>query len=888
MRPLRILRLRLRALFRREVIEQELSDELQFHIEMQTEANLRAGMPAAEARRQAVLLFGGVEGHKEESRQAQGLGLMGLSASWLDFKLALRLLRKYPGLSIVAGVALTVAFGLAAAWFEVMNDFVNPTLPLVDGDRIVAIRNWDAAAAAPELQGIHDFQAWREEVRSVADLGAFVQREENLVTKDGWSEPIGLTEITASAFRVTRVAPLLGRPLVETDEQPGAPWVAVIGYDLWQARFAGDPDVVGESVRLGNTPATIVGVMPEGFAFPFNESLWIPLRIDAVAAQHERGEGPPIRTFGRLAAGATVEEAQAELTIIGLRAAADFPKTHAHLRPQVLPYVDSFIEGAWVLHVGNIAFLMILIVVCANVGALTYARTATRLGEITVRTALGAPRSRILAQLSAESVVLTLLAAIVALVIVRAGIGWGMDIAVAVEGEALPFWWQAGIAPRTVVCVTVVAVFAGLLIGVPQALWATSGPVQPGLQRLTVGAGGIRFGGIWTAVIILQIALSVAFLPQAISEGRQLLGSGITASSFPADQYLSARIETAPASLAGVEGGDERSHTVEVYEELKRRLEAEPEVAGATFASRLPVMNFPSVPIEVQGMETAEADATSKLSRIASVDDDFFSVLDIPIRAGRMFEQRDVEFGRSMALVSESFVRRFFGVANPIGQHIRPIVRQGGEPAPWLEIIGVAADVPVTTDASDEPVVLYRPARPGSLGATHLAVRVADKPETFASRLRAIARDTDPALRLYDVRSLDEADDAERRMYKFFTLVFSLIGMAAVLLSIAGIYSLVSFTVAQRRREIGIRAALGAQPRRIVTTIFSRAVVQLTLGVLAGCLLAALLGDQGVEEGPIVLMSVAALLMLAGLLACVLPAWRAVHVQPTESIKVVG
>lgn len=225
--------------------------------------------------------------------------------------------------------------------------------------------------------------------------------EENLITEDGRSGPIGLAEITASDFRVARVAPLLGRPLVETDEQPGAPLLAVIGHDLWQERFAGDTSVIGESVRLGNSPTTIVGVMPEGFAFPLSESLWIPLRVDAVAAENESGEGPPIRTFARLAPGVSLEDAQAELTAIGLRAAADQSDARSPSSPGD-PVVDSFIEGGWVLRVGNVAFLMILIGVCANVGALTYARTATRLGEITVCTALGAPRSRILAQLSAE------------------------------------------------------------------------------------------------------------------------------------------------------------------------------------------------------------------------------------------------------------------------------------------------------------------------------------------------------------------------------------------------------------------------------------------------------------------------------------------------------
>ncbi len=235
---------------------------------------------------------------------------MAFGMSWLDFKLGFRMLIKYPGLTLVGGFAMSVGIAIAAGSFEFINDFINPTLPLEEGDRVVAIQNWDATAASTEFRSLHDFLTWRDELESVEDIGAYTTFRRNVITDDGRAEPVRGSEISASAFRLVRVPPLMGRPLVETDEQDGAPPVVVIGHDLWQARFGGDSGVVGRSVQLGNSRSTVVGVMPEGFLFPLRDNLWVPLRVNVL--DYERLEGPAIRIFGRLAPGVTLEEAQAE------------------------------------------------------------------------------------------------------------------------------------------------------------------------------------------------------------------------------------------------------------------------------------------------------------------------------------------------------------------------------------------------------------------------------------------------------------------------------------------------------------------------------------------------------------------------------------------------
>lgn len=351
-----------------------------------------------------------------------------MSPSSLDVKLGLRMLVKYPGLSLIATIGMAVAIAIGAGSFAAIYALVDSTLPLDEGDRIVAIQNNRADNPGnPERQAVHDFFLWRDELTSVRDLTAFrMEQHRNLITADGRTELVPVAEMTASGFRVARVAPVLGRPLVDEDERAGAPPVIVIAYEEWQRRFDGDPDVVGRSVRLGNTVHTVVGVMPEGFRFPVQHRYWVPLRLNP--SDYERGGGPSIHMFGRLANGITLDQAQAELNTIGRRMAAVFPETHEHLRPQVLPYTHPFLDidsptMALAIHTLQFAISLLLVLVSVNVAILVYARTATRVGEIAVRSALGASRQRIVAQLFVEGLVLAAAAAALGLTLASVALG---------------------------------------------------------------------------------------------------------------------------------------------------------------------------------------------------------------------------------------------------------------------------------------------------------------------------------------------------------------------------------------------------------------------------------------------------------------------------------
>ncbi|MBW3553890.1 MAG: ABC transporter permease [Gemmatimonadetes bacterium] len=825
------------------------------------------------------------------------------AVSWLDLKLGARMLSRYPGVTIVGGLAMMIGVGLGAGYLEIVNDFLHPNLPLEDGDRIVGVQTWDAAENDPELRTLHDFLVWRDEVASIQDLSAYRSIERNLGPTGGDAEPARGAEITPSAFRVTRVRALLGRPLIDEDGREGAPPVVVLGHRLWRSRFGGDAGIVGERVRLGASTGVVVGVMPEGFAFPVSHDFWTPLQVDALS--YAPREGPPIRIFGRLAPGATLEEARAELTALGSRAAADLPATHEHLRPRVVPYTELFVGGGGSgrAYAVQFLFVVVLLILASNVATMVFARTATRENEIGVRFALGASRGRILAQLFAEALVLALAAAAIGVAIVAQGAGWVTRLFWQVTERETPFWLDGRLNPTTVLYALLLAVLAAVVAGVLPGLRAT----RPGLQtRLghPAGASGsaMRFGGLWGAVIAVQVALAVLVLPPAIIAISALAEAERADAGFPTDEYLSARIELDPERPpADPSAGEEFAAAFEArYEELRRRLLEEPGVSGVTFATRLPGMDHPNPFVQVDSGGAGAGITAPRWVMSTSVDPTFFDAFGAGIVAGRGLRSGDAAADPPVVVVNETFVRQILRGRSAIGRRVRST---GRVPGPWQEIVGVVSDLGMDTDRDafhpGRGPGIYHPLRRGDLAAggsrsVRVAFHVRGDPAAFAPRLRELARAVDPSLRLYDVLPLDRPLDAgnrtQRLVARFASWTTALVGAIAVLISIAGTYSVMSFTVSRQTREIGIRIALGADRRRIVRAVFSRAMLQIGAGLLVGTaawfyFMVYVLGG-GDEIG--LLVTTAGVLMLVGLAACGVPVRRALRIQPTEALREVG
>ncbi len=886
-----------RGVVRTRQVDADLNEEFRQHIELRAADLVRAGMTPAEAARKARAEFGSTEYHVEKARHARGLGWFdGMRFSWLDLKLGLRMLVKYPVLTIVGGFSMAFAIWVGAGTFEAIRQLVFPRIPLPDADRIVMLQNWDASENGPELRATHDFVAWRGSVQSVQDLGAYRTVTRNLMITQGLAEPVFTAEVSAAAFRVLRVPPVLGRTLVESDEQAGAPPVAVIGYDLWQNRFNGDSTVVGRTVRLTSAPATIIGVMPDGFAFPRTQEVWVPLRIDV--SGYDRRQGMAIRIIGRLAPGASLEQARTELAKLGRIAATDFPQTHQNLRPQVFTFAESvrLFSGPehWLLLLsGNIYVALLLVLICANVGLLMFARAATRETEISVRTALGASRRRIVMQMFAEALVLGGLAAVVGLTAAGWGMRWGLDVmrSKIIDGSGnFPFWVDGQLSTLTFVYTALLTLLAAAIAGILPALKITRN-LGSRLRQTTPGAGGTRFGGVWTAVIVAQLAVTMGFpvLTFIVSGGDMRPEAENKQLPFPVDRYLSVRLELEPLSAEpGVDTSAEafRARYVAATQKLEMRLQSEPNVSGVVFAEHLPRQYHPNNQVEVDEGAVVPQDERGHRVGSSRVDPKYLDVFGVSMLSGRWFYTSEARSDARVVVVNRAFVDRVMGGKNPIGRRLRYV--WDPEPQPWYEIIGVAPNLGIKSGWGSAGI--YRPLDRASMYPLNVAIDVRGDPTVFAQRLRAVATDVDETLRLEDLMTFKEVETRDAKSDSFVFRMTTAVSAMMLMFSLVSIYAVMSFTVSRRTREIGVRVALGGSRWRIARAVFAHPLRQLGMGLLAGTVLIwALQGgtDNGWPTATELLTfgAYATLMAVVCLLACIVPTRRALSVQPTEALR---
>jgi predicted permease len=869
-----------RRLWRSDRFDAEMQDEMRFHVEMEAERLVRdRGLDPREARRQAHVAFGGVEKYKEEGRDTRGL--QWIDAMSLDCRLGVRMLVKYPWLTLVGSFAIAVAIAIGAIFFEAITVVLYSTLPVEDGERVVSLQYSTGSPGNPERRVLHDFVSWRQALVSVQELSAFRTVAHNLVSGEGVPESIRVAEITASAFRVARTPPLLGRHLVPDDEREGAPPVMVIGHEAWQSRFAGDPGIVGRTVKLGAAPCIVVGVMPQGFAFPVDHQFWTALR--ASPSDFERLQGPALHVFGRLAPGVTLEEAQAELTIVGQRTAAAHPEAYGRLRPVVLPYTREHVEIddpriAWALWIVQLLVSGLLVVVSVNLAILVYARTVARLGEIAVRSALGASRRRILAQLFMEALALSAVGAITGLFVAQVALRWMQSWIKTVE--RVPFWIDLDLSIGTVGYAVGLAVLAAAIAGILPGLKATGRPLYPNLRELS-GGTGTRLGRMWTSLIVAQVATAVAILPVAIFMVSEVVRMEMSGPGFPAEEILVAKVPLSQDASAR-------------QLELVDRLEAEPGVAAVTFSSSIPGFE-PGYRIEFDGGAPVPEAGTLETNSMR-IGLTMFDAYGAEIVVGRAFEPSDLGGGATAVIVNRAFVRQFLGNRSDLGHRFRYARAQPFQPGTerqgtWYEIVGVVSDFPsfAPRPGADSHATVYHPVALEDVNSAVLSVRLkGGVPAGFIGRFRQIGADVDPALPLRDVTLLSEFYDRNRSAWRFVAWALALVTSSVLLLSAAGIYALMSFTVAQRTRVIGIRAALGAGPRALLASIFGRAMRHLTVGLLVGSLLSgASLSATGLGLGQAtaLLLAVASMILLVGLLAALGPARRALRIQATEALR---
>ena len=815
--------------------------------------------------------------------------------SLIDVKLGVRMLARQPMLTLVTVFALAVAIpvGLVPEHF---TSAVEAPLPVDEGHRVLALRHRDIEASAERPLPLADFDAWRTEMRSFGELAVTTIRADfNLISQDGQADPVPGAVVTASTFDVLRVPPLLGRTLLPHDERPGGPAVVVVGQDLWESRLGGADDILGSTIRIGGLPHEVVGVMPSDFQFPFRDRLWLPLRQDII-----RGTGRTLgsyQVFGRLADGATIEEARAELVSLTLnRRAAGVSDDEIRIVPEIVTFAEGYFQlpsggfKAVPAYLGvQLLALFLLAVACANVGMLVFAKSVARTSELAVRTALGASRGRVVWQLATEALVFALLAAGLGLLIghrVSIGFDW--------LSMWLPYWADLRLRWETVLWAIGLAVLSAVLVSVIPALKVTGTSVQGTLQRAAAQRSGIRFGGVSSALIVADVAIAVGVAGFALGLSdvltRPVNSAGIETSAFLSAEIRVPRIDPGGAAPSSAEFSERIAAT---QRELMVRLEEEPGVRSVAVATSLPGMDHAGERVELQGGSTGDDDETLRIVK-AGVDIGYFEALQSPILSGRGFGRSDLAEGATSVIVNTDFVEEILAGRNAVGQRFRYIPRNGQEPGPWYEIVGVVGPLGVNEGMPGRDAGVYHPLPPGQIHPIHVAVGLGGNPQAFAGRLRDVVREANPSAIVADVMPLSDVFSFNRFTLDWIKIgAMTLIGIL-IALSASGIYALMSFTVAQRTREIGIRSALGARTGDVARTVARRSIMQLIIGVLLGLpvawrLLFELQRDMDRVPGhsPFLLaLGVSATVLLGvATLACLVPTRRALRIMPTEAFR---
>ena len=802
-----------------------------------------------------------------------------MSAILRDIRYGLRSLAKNPGLVVVATIALTFGIGLTTTMFSITYGALMKGLPFVEGDRIVSlVRNNPTNGSNRMSTPISDYVDYRDNQRSLASLAAWYGGTVN-VSGIGESERFLGAFVTASTFELSRVRPLLGRTIQAGEDSPGGARVVVLGHGMWQRRFGSDSSVIGTALRANGVPYTIVGVMPEGYRFPDDAALWLPLQLDPVALR--RGQGQWLNVAGRLKEGVTMEQASADVGAIAKRLAGEYKETNENINASVMNFIEADMgpEPRQLLSTMLGAVFFVLLIACANVANLLMDRAAHKSKEVGIRTALGATRSAVIRQFLTEAFVLAMAGGVFGTLLAWVGINvFNRSI---VDTQP-PFYIDIALHPPVLAFVVGVSLLATMLSGIIPAYQSSRADLNEVLKDESRGSSNLKIGKMSKALVVFEVALSCGLLVASGLMIRSVTKLGTIDPGFRTSNIFTARIGF-PATYT------DTVMQKQFYEQLRERLTQVPGVTNAAIASGLPAVNNNGGNFTVEGV-TYDRDNDVPDARWSSVSPGYFQTFDIPVNKGRLLDANDRADGLRVAVVNQAFAERYFPKADPIGRRIR----QGGRTSesPWLTIVGVVPTVFGGDPENQRPPAYYVPLAQNHSSFVSLAARTSGPPMTITTQVRNTVASLNPDIPLYWVYSMQEAFARPTWFIRVFGTMFMIFGLIALFLASVGLYAVMSFSVSRRVREVGIRMALGAQGRDVVSMIFRQGAWQLGLGLVLGLGLAATVAQfmtvilfDVQPRDPATFGSVAIVLALAGMTACMVPARRATRVDPLVALR---
>jgi predicted permease len=801
--------------------------------------------------------------------------------SRIELRLALRLLLQQPILTLTSVVALGVGIGMAAGGFSVLRQAMYSVLPFENGDRWVVIETYAEETGGRAPLDLERLRLFRESAPAFAYIAGAESAELNIVHGDGEVERVAGARVTPGTFAYLPYVPMVGRLLTADDGRPGAPAVALIRESLWERRYARAPGVVGRSIDIGGTVHAVIGVLPDEAGYPSQGEIWLALDEESLGAATDRAAVRGSRQIAVLSEGATVEQAESQLA--SLSEAVSGPGTGVEARRhRITPLTRTLASPqAQVAGMAMVTVLLaVLLVIAANVANLIVARTSRRSAELAVRTALGAPRSRLVGQLFVEVLAIGAIATVPGLA-VAAGILRLYDGLL----DELPFWVDLRLDPATAVVVVALALLASGLIGVVPALRATRRRSSHDLRG--AGRGGtLGVGRIGGAMIVVEVALSVALLGAAALFAEGFRAYANPEFDLPDDRVLTARLAIDLSRDEIPEGGGAtvRDSVMTTVRALRAALSELPGVTGVAVASHLPRLSPLPEPMVVEGRDEVVPTPLVRQGPGA------FAVLEVEPLLGRAIEERDLEAGAPpVAVVNQAFAVENFGSTQVVGRRLRLAPESGAEePGPWREIVGVVPNVMEVT-GSGSAAGVYFPFEPVRFFSVALGVE--GDPMALAGQLRRAAFDVDPDLQVTEVVRLDDVGDENRTALRVMSSAMTAIGVVTLLLSLAGVYSIVSLAVTRRTREIGVRVALGAPSSSILWSIVRRSALLVGGGGLLGAVAGFQVSSTRIfvfavpAAGAWLFAALVALMALAGVLACWVPARRALAIQPVEALR---